>query len=311
MDNDDLPNSIQTAVIGGFARDGQQDLLRPFVERYFASLTDVWAARTNETAQSIVIGLFPTLLAEQSTVDAADAWLDAHRGAAPALRRLVVEARDGVARSLHAQAFDARCLDADRDGVDNDEPPTAARSATATSPTAACCRVGGYSGVSVCSDLGAWACSARASTPLAMPPDRSPAWNAEVIVIAASPADRSSSRRRTSVPVTISTRRAPGSTATSTVCVGLGAQRVVQLQRHRPGVALEGADIDRHRQLRLLAASRIARTTSSCCRSENASPAGTCATSLAGRTGGLAHGALGVLGSVEPHGCGPPAQPGR
>ena len=69
MDNDDLPNSIQTAVIGGFARDGQQELLRPFVERYFASLTDVWSARTNETAQSIVIGLFPTLLAEQSTVD--------------------------------------------------------------------------------------------------------------------------------------------------------------------------------------------------------------------------------------------------
>ena len=108
MDNDDLPNSIQTAVIGGFAVDGQQELLRPYVERYFASLTDVWAGRTNETAQSIVIGLFPTLLAEQSTVDSADAWLDAHRAAAPALRRLAVEARDGVARSLNAQAFDAR-----------------------------------------------------------------------------------------------------------------------------------------------------------------------------------------------------------
>ena len=108
MDNDDLPNSIQTAVIGGFARDGQQDLLRPFVERYFASLIDVWSARTNETAQSVVIGLFPTLLAEQSTVDVADAWLEGQRGAAPALRRLVVEARDGVARSLHAQSFDAQ-----------------------------------------------------------------------------------------------------------------------------------------------------------------------------------------------------------
>jgi aminopeptidase N len=55
-----------------------------------------------------VIGLFPTLLAEKSTVDVADGWLNANRGAAPALRRLVVEARDGVARSLHAQAFDAR-----------------------------------------------------------------------------------------------------------------------------------------------------------------------------------------------------------
>jgi aminopeptidase N len=104
MDDDGLPNAIQTAVIGGFARAGQEELLRPFVERYFASLTDVWAGRTNETAQNIVIGLFPMLLVEQSTVDAADAWLEAHQDAAPALRRLVAEARDGVARALRARA---------------------------------------------------------------------------------------------------------------------------------------------------------------------------------------------------------------
>ena len=67
----------------------------------------MWATRTNETAQSIVIGLFPTLLAEQSTVDAADAWLAAHEDAVPALRRLVIESRDGVARALRAQARDA------------------------------------------------------------------------------------------------------------------------------------------------------------------------------------------------------------
>ena len=107
-------------------------------------------------------------------------------------------------------------------------------------------------GVSVCSDCAVWACSARARTPEVMPPARSPAWNAEVIVIAASPAARSSSRRRTSGPVTISTRRAPGSTATSTESRGLVAERAVQLQRGRPAVALEGADVDRHRQLRLL-----------------------------------------------------------
>ena len=85
-----------------------------------------------------------------------------------------------------------------------------------------------------------------------MPPDRSPAWNADVIVIAASPAARSSSRRRTSEPVTTSTRRAPGSTATSTVVGGLVAEGAVQLQRRRPAVALEGADVDRDGQLRLL-----------------------------------------------------------
>jgi aminopeptidase N len=105
---DELPNAIQTAVIGGFSQAGQLDLLRPYVVPYFESLTRVWDERTNETAQNVVIGLFPTLLAEQSTVDAADRWLAAHGDAAPALRRLVGESRDGVARALRAQARDAR-----------------------------------------------------------------------------------------------------------------------------------------------------------------------------------------------------------
>jgi aminopeptidase N len=107
MDDDELPNSIQTAVIGGFQQVGQLELLRSFVNPYFAALTDVWETRTNETAQSIVIGFFPTLLAEQSTVDAADAWLAGHTDAVPALRRLVIESRDGVARALRAQQKDA------------------------------------------------------------------------------------------------------------------------------------------------------------------------------------------------------------
>ncbi|HEX6919920.1 MAG TPA: aminopeptidase N, partial [Actinomycetes bacterium] len=107
MDRDDLPNAIQTAIIGGFAQAGQLDLMRPFVEPYFASLTTIWGERTNETAQNIVIGLFPTLLAEQATLDAADAWLADNADAVPALRRLVIEARDGVARALRAQAKDA------------------------------------------------------------------------------------------------------------------------------------------------------------------------------------------------------------
>ncbi len=108
VDGDELPNAIQTAVIGGFSQAGQLDLLRPYVAPYFESLTRVWDERTNETAQNVVIGLFPTLLAEQSTVDAADRWLAAHGDAAPALRRLVGESRDGVARALRAQARDAR-----------------------------------------------------------------------------------------------------------------------------------------------------------------------------------------------------------
>jgi aminopeptidase N len=107
MDDDELPNAIQTAVIGGFGQAGQTELLRPYVGAYFDALTDVWSERTNETAQNIVIGFFPTLLPEQATVDAADRWLAENPDAVAALRRLVTEARDGVARALRAQARDA------------------------------------------------------------------------------------------------------------------------------------------------------------------------------------------------------------
>jgi aminopeptidase N len=33
VENDELPNALQTAVIGGFAQPGQDELLRPYVDR--------------------------------------------------------------------------------------------------------------------------------------------------------------------------------------------------------------------------------------------------------------------------------------
>ena len=62
-------------------------------------------------AQNIVVGLYPTDLADDAPVDvlgATDAWLDAHPDAPAALRRLVLESRDGVRRALAAQEADRR-----------------------------------------------------------------------------------------------------------------------------------------------------------------------------------------------------------
>ncbi|MDM7832625.1 aminopeptidase N [Cellulomonas edaphi] len=109
LDGDELANAIQGATIGGFARVHDRSLLVPYVEPYFAALERVWADKTNEMAQNIVVGLYPTELADDERVDVAgatDAWLEAHPDASPALRRLVVEARDGVRRSLAAQEAD-------------------------------------------------------------------------------------------------------------------------------------------------------------------------------------------------------------
>lgn len=105
----DLPNAIQAATIAGLVRVQDRGLLTPFVAPYFDALTRVWADKTNEIAQNIVVGLYPTLLADDPEVDllgATDAWLAAHPDAAPALRRLVVESRDGVRRAIAAQQAD-------------------------------------------------------------------------------------------------------------------------------------------------------------------------------------------------------------
>ncbi|MBW0091361.1 aminopeptidase N [Pseudonocardia sp. KRD-184] len=103
--DDTLPNAVTESIISGFAHPTQKALLAPYVERYFAEVADVWERRTSEHAQAVVIGLFPSWAVEQTTVDAADAWL-ADESHPPALRRLVTEGRAGIVRALGAREFD-------------------------------------------------------------------------------------------------------------------------------------------------------------------------------------------------------------
>jgi aminopeptidase N len=106
VESDTLSNALVEASVAGFGQQGQRELLAPYAQRYFAAIERVWADRSIEIAMAIVRGLFPAHQDRQETLDATDAWLDAHRRAAPALRRLVVEARDDLARALRAQARD-------------------------------------------------------------------------------------------------------------------------------------------------------------------------------------------------------------
>jgi aminopeptidase N len=101
----ELPNTVQAAVIGGFGRVSDPALLAPYVQRYFDALEPVWKERTSEMASQIVVGMYPTALAGPELLATTDGWL-AGTDHEPALRRLVVEARDGVARALKAQDRD-------------------------------------------------------------------------------------------------------------------------------------------------------------------------------------------------------------
>ncbi len=104
VEDDSLPNAINSAIIMGFSHPAQQALLVDYVPRYFAAVDDVWARRSSEQAQPMVQGLFPSWAVEQATVDTADAWLEGDHPSA--LRRLVTEGRAGVVRALAAREFD-------------------------------------------------------------------------------------------------------------------------------------------------------------------------------------------------------------
>ncbi|MFE0378210.1 aminopeptidase N [Streptomyces inhibens] len=106
VESDALSNALVEATISGFVQLGQRELLAPYAPRYFASIERVWQERSIEIAMDVVRGLFPGWLVERSTLDAADNWLDEHAQAAPALRRMVLEERDDLARALRAQACD-------------------------------------------------------------------------------------------------------------------------------------------------------------------------------------------------------------
>jgi aminopeptidase N len=109
VDEGGLPNAVQASMIGGFNRVRDRDLLAPFVTPYFDSLTRVWAERTNEMASQIAVGLYPNLQPPRLVLPRTDEWLSS-TDAEPALRRLVIEGRDAVARAEKAQECD-RTLD--------------------------------------------------------------------------------------------------------------------------------------------------------------------------------------------------------
>ncbi|MGR6970414.1 aminopeptidase N [Streptomyces cynarae] len=107
VESDTLSNALVEATIAGFVQPSQRELLAPYTEKYFAAIGRVWAERSIQIGMHVVRGLFPALQDSPETLEATDAWLAAHEDAPPALRRLVLEARDDLARALRGQSCDA------------------------------------------------------------------------------------------------------------------------------------------------------------------------------------------------------------
>ena len=108
VEDDTLPNITARAIIAGIGAPGQGELLEPFTARYFAAIPGVWARRSSEVAQNVVIGLYPRWDISAAGIAAADEFLAAPESEVPpALRRLVLEGQAGVKRSLRARRCDA------------------------------------------------------------------------------------------------------------------------------------------------------------------------------------------------------------
>ncbi len=108
VDDDTLANITARAVIAGMVAPGQGELLKPFTVRYFEAIPGVWARRSSEVAQTVVVGLYPHWDISDAGIAAADGFLSAPDSEVPpALRRLVLEGQAGVKRALRARKFDA------------------------------------------------------------------------------------------------------------------------------------------------------------------------------------------------------------
>jgi len=95
-----LTNDHLDATISGIRAGGRRDLVARFDADYFTRLRGIWTERSIEIAGRLVRGLFP---AAETTGDV-DAWLADNADAPGALRRIVIEQRDHLARDLRVRA---------------------------------------------------------------------------------------------------------------------------------------------------------------------------------------------------------------
>jgi aminopeptidase N len=102
--SDTMANAMFRATIHGFVDEDQTDLLEPFATRYFDVVGDIWRDWSSDMAQTFATVAYPAAITER-TIEMTDAYI-ARTQPPAALRRLIMERRDGTARALRAQACD-------------------------------------------------------------------------------------------------------------------------------------------------------------------------------------------------------------
>ena len=101
-----LPNATFRATLSGFADPDQRSLTEQFRDPYFAALADIWREWSSDMAQRFVAIGYTICPVSQETITITDEYI-ARTQPPAALRRLLVEGRDDVARALRCRDRDA------------------------------------------------------------------------------------------------------------------------------------------------------------------------------------------------------------
>ncbi|MCM1011416.1 aminopeptidase N [Brevibacterium sp. XM4083] len=101
LDAAQLSNDVLSAIISGFVAPSALPITEVYVDEYFERLRGFWADNSIEIARRLVLGLYPRWSDdEEGVVERTDAWLDENADAPAALRRLLIERRDDLARAI-------------------------------------------------------------------------------------------------------------------------------------------------------------------------------------------------------------------
>jgi len=106
LDDADLSHTLARHLWGGFNQMDQTEVLLPYAARYFEALDRVWRDRTLDFAIEFATGMFPHSTVEQGLLAATDASLRRTDLPKP-LRRVLLEQRDTVVRTMRAREVDA------------------------------------------------------------------------------------------------------------------------------------------------------------------------------------------------------------
>ncbi len=100
------PLATIRALITGFKRVDQADLVMPYRQQYFDAIETVWASRPMEVAMWFVGALYPDVLAGDELVELTERYLTEHPSAPPPVQRYLTENLDNVRRTLRCRQKD-------------------------------------------------------------------------------------------------------------------------------------------------------------------------------------------------------------